>query len=84
MYVAVDGFATPMAPRDARVCVQDGYIWPLLRHQMTTAEAIRMRMREDLTGFPGEKNHETSGVWLLMAGWDCSQIDAFNGPEVWS
>lgn len=66
--------ATP-AP-DARTARHDGYLWPLMREQMTTPAAIRDRMVEDIQTLvhDGGADAVVTLADLVRTGWTGEQV----------
>lgn len=66
------------AESEARIAVDDGYIWPFERAQMVTPGAIRERMVEDI-GREVRQRTEDAVVTvhnLLRLGWRHAQVEA--------
>ncbi|MET3892806.1 hypothetical protein ABIE41_003882 [Bosea sp. OAE506] len=66
------------AESEARIAVQDGYIWPVDRVQMVTPAAIRERMIEDIGREVRERTEDAVVTEhnLLRLGWHIRQVEA--------
>lgn len=66
------------AVSEARIAVDDGYIWPIDRAQMATPAAIRERMIEDIGREVRERTEDAVVTEhnLLRLGWHIKQVEA--------
>lgn len=66
------------AVSEARIAVDDGYIWPIDRAQMVTPAAIRERMVEDIGREVRERTEDAVVTLdnLRRLGWTLPQIEA--------
>lgn len=65
-------------PSDAKRATHDGYIWPLTRDLMTSRDAIRERMLEDIreTVHDGGAEAVVTLADLVNLGWTAEQVMA--------
>lgn len=67
---------------ESRKAVDDGYIWPYLRHEMSAPGAIRERMVEDIKEMvhDGGADAVVTLQDLVLKGWTAEQTVAHGQP----